>query len=191
MFRRILCYRIHKRCMERQRGRGTNHGFERQRTAAAGCASGESRAPSGKPAGAEEKTELPKSRSDRTTWSQNALAFLQEVNRQDMERQRKLLEAREQKNGELEMLSKSLDVMEKCRKIASRIMKGDKVPPQDQQFLMEADPEGYKLAIVCRTPKEKPKEWESVLEEEKESGATGSGDETAESGDSTGEAAEC
>ena len=144
-----------------------------------------------KPAGAEEKTELPKSRSDRTTWSQNALAFLQEVNRQDMERQRKLLEAREQKNGELEMLSKSLDVMEKCRKIASRIMKGDKVPPQDQQFLMEADPEGYKLAIVCRTPKEKPKEWESVLEEEKESGATGSGDETAESGDSTGEAAEC
>lgn len=125
--------------------------------------------------------------SDKADWSQAALAFLREMDRQSMEEERKRLEAKQQKNGELEMLSKSLDVMEKCRKIASRIMKGDKVPPQDEQFLMEADPEGYKLALVCRAPKEKPKEWESVLEEEED----GSGGETAEAAESAGETAEC
>ena len=127
--------------------------------------------------------------SDKVSWSQAALSFLQEVNRQDMERQRKLLEARQRNSGDLEMLSKSLKTMEKCRIIASRIMKGDKVPPQDEQFLMEADPDGYKLAIACRAPKEKPKGWESVLEEERE--GSDSGGETAETVESGGEAAEC
>ena len=126
--------------------------------------------------------------SDKADWSQAALAFLREMDRQSMEEERKRLEAKRQKNGELEMLSKSLDVMEKCRKIASRIIKGDKVPPQDEQFLMEADPEGYKLALACRVPKEKPKEWESVLEEEEEDG---SGGETADSTETAGETAEC
>ena len=133
--------------------------------------------------------------SDKADWSQAALAFLREMDRQSMEEERKRLEAKRQKNGELEMLSKSLDVMEKCRKIASRIIKGDKVPPQDEQFLMEADPEGYKLALACRVPKENPKKWESVLEdEEQENGSAGeaeSGGETAEAESSAVEAAEC
>ncbi|MCI9554267.1 hypothetical protein [uncultured Oscillibacter sp.] len=140
-----------------------------------------------KPAGAGVGSVKP--RTDKAAWSQAALSFLQEVNRQDMERQRKLLEARQRNSGDLEMLSKSLKTMEKCRIIASRIMKGDKVPPQDEQFLMEADPDGYKLAIACRAPKEKPKEWESVLEEERE--GSDSGGETAETVESGGEAAEC
>ena len=89
------------------------------------------------------------------------------------------------------MLSKSLDVMEKCRKIASRIIKGDKVPPQDEQFLMEADPEGYKLALACRVPKEKPKEWESVLEEEEEDGSGGETADSTEAAEAAGETAEC
>ena len=127
--------------------------------------------------------------SDKVSWSQAALSFLQELNRQDLERQRK------QKNGDLEMLSKSLKVMERCRKIASRIMKGDKVPPQDEQYLMECDPDGYKLALACRVPKENPKKWESVLEdEEQENGSAGeaeSGGETSEAESSAVEAAEC
>ncbi len=93
------------------------------------------------------------------------------------------------------MLSKSLKVMERCRKIASRIMKGDKVPPQDEQYLMECDPDGYKLALACRVPKENPKKWESVLEdEEQENGSAGeaeSGGETSEAESSAVEAAEC
>lgn len=128
--------------------------------------------------------------SDKAEWSRAALSFLQEAGRRDMEERQKRLEAKPRKNGELEMLSKSLKVMEQCRKIASRIMRGDKVPPQDEQFLMEADPDGYKLALACRVPKEKPKEWESALEdEEAESGSTESaGPEAADSG---GETAEC
>ena len=112
--------------------------------------------------------------SDKADWSQAALAFLREMDRQSME-----------------MLSKSLDVMEKCRKIASRIIKGDKVPPQDEQFLMEADPEGYKLALACRVPKEKPKEWESVLEEEEEDGSGGETADSTEAAEAAGETAEC
>lgn len=130
-------------------------------------------------------------RSDKADWSQAALAFLREMDRQSMEEERKRLEAKRQKNGELEMLSKSLDVMEKCRKIASRIIKGDKVPPQDEQFLMEADPEGYKLALACRVPKEKPKEWESVLEEEEEDGCGGETADSTEAAETAGETAEC
>ena len=133
-------------------------------------------------------------RTDRTAWSQQALAFLQEINRQDMENQRKLLEAKQRKNGGLEALSKSLKVMERCQKIAARIMRGDKVPPQDEMYLMDNDPDGYKLAIVCREPKEDPKEWESVLKEgDRESdfaGDAGSGEAAAETADG-GEAAEC
>lgn len=144
-----------------------------------------------RPAGANRTPAGP--RGDKADWSQAALAFLREMDRRSMEEERKRLEAKQQKNGELEMLSKSLDVMEKCRKIASRIMKGDKVPPQDEQFLMEADPDGYKLALVCRVPKEKPKEWESVLEEEEQEGgeSAGAGEETAEASDTAGETAEC
>lgn len=129
---------------------------------------------------------------DKAAWSQAALSFLQELNRQDMEKQRKLQEARQEGNSELDCLTKALKVMDKCRIIASRIVKGDKVPPQDEKYLMENDPEGYKLAMACRQPKEKPKEWKSVLDEEDRAGG-GSGGETveaAESGGGTAEAAE-
>ena len=143
-----------------------------------------------KPAGTAGSPARP--RTDRTSWSQAALSFLQEVNRRDMEERQKRLEARQRGGSELEALEKSLKVMEKCRKIASRIMKGDKVPPQDEQFLMESDPDGYKLALACRTPKEKPKEWESVLEEEdREGGSAEAGGASEEPPESGGEPAEC
>lgn len=130
---------------------------------------------------------------DKTAWSQAALSFLQDLNRQDMEKQRKLQEARQKGNSELDCLTKGLKVMDKCRKIASRIMKGDKVPPQDERYLMENDPDGYKLALACRQPKEKPKEWKSVLDEEDQegggSGAVSDGG-TAEAVESGGETEE-
>ena len=133
------------------------------------------------------KTPVRRAGSDRATWSQAALSFLQEVNRQDMEERRKLLEARQRKSGDLEAMSESLKVMDRCQKIAARIMKGDKVPPQDEMYLLDNDPDGYKLALACRVPKEKPKEWESVLEEDREESSAGTGGETADSG---GEAVE-
>lgn len=139
------------------------------------------------------KAALPKARTDRTAWSRQALSFLQEVNRQDMEQRRKLLEAKQRDSGELKALSESLKTMDRCQKIASRIMRGDKVPPQDEMYLMDNDPDGYKLALVCRKPKEKPKEWESVLEEEDREGGSGecAGPEGETAPDSGGETAEC
>ena len=129
-----------------------------------------------------------KSRTDKQEWSQQALAFLQEVNRQDMEQRRKVLEAKQQGRGELDALSESLKTMDRCQKIAARIMKGDKVPPQDEMYLLDNDPDGYKLALACRKPKGHPKEWESVLKEDEEKRSDA---QTAEAADSGGEAEEC
>ena len=92
---------------------------------------------------------------------------------------------------ELDALSKQLDVQMKCMKIAANIMKGKKVPPEDERYLMENDPDGYKLALAMRTPKKKPKEWDSVLEEEKEKTSETSGEEeTASSCEASGGASD-
>ena len=141
-----------------------------------------------KPAGTAKGPARP--RSDRASWSQAALSFLQEVNRQDMEKRQKLLEAKQRGDGELDALNEALKKMKRCQKIASRIMRGDKVPPQDERYLLDNDPDGYKLAIACRKPKEKPKEWESVLEDEEREGG-GEAAEPSESPEPSGEAAEC
>lgn len=144
-----------------------------------------------KPAGV--RAGISKPRTDRASWSQAALAFLQEANRQDMEQRRKLLEAKQQKNGELDALNEALKKMERCQKIASRIMRGDRVPPQDEMYLLDNDPDGYKLALACRKPKEKPKEWDSVLEDEEETASAESarsGGEAVEAPEASGEAAE-
>ena len=73
----------------------------------------------------------------------------------------------EEKTGdsEADALGEQMKTMERCHKIAARIMRGDKVPPQDEQYLMLNDPDGYKLALAMRKPKRNPKEWESVLKD--------------------------
>ncbi len=81
-------------------------------------------------------------------------------------------------NSEADALGEQMKTMERCHKIAARIMRGDKVPPQDEQYLMMNDPDGYKLALAMRTPKKHPKKHESVLKDE---------DKTAESHDGGGE----
>lgn len=74
-----------------------------------------------------------------------------------------------------------LKVRRRCMEISRRIMAGKKVPPQDEQYLMEHDPEGYKLTMALRKPpKKNEKECESVLKDEEEgSGETGETGETA------------
>lgn len=74
----------------------------------------------------------------------------------------------EEKTGdsEADALGEQIKAMEQCHKIAARIMRGDKVPPEDERYLMENDPEGYKLALVMRQPRKHPKKWESVLKDE-------------------------
>ena len=82
----------------------------------------------------------------------------------------------------LDGLSEGLDIQMKCLKIAMNIMKGKKVPPEDEQYLMENDPEGYKLAMAMRKPPKKDEEeCESVLDDEDKKGRTS---ETSDSGES-------
>ena len=78
---------------------------------------------------------------------------------------------------ELEALSEQLKVQQRCMEIARRMMAGKRVPPQDERYLMENDPKGYKLVIALRKPpKRDEKECESVLKDDEKQ----SSDETAE-----------
>lgn len=78
---------------------------------------------------------------------------------------------------ELDALSKQLKIQQKCLKIAMNMMKGKKVPPEDERYLMEHDPEGYKLAIAMRgAVKQEDEECESVLDEEDKNGTSETGE---------------
>lgn len=81
----------------------------------------------------------------------------------------------------LDALSKAMDVQMKCLKIAMNMMKGKKVPPEDEKYLMEHDPNGYKMAIAMKAlVKEDKKECESVLnDEDKKDGETSGTEEGA------------
>ncbi len=68
-------------------------------------------------------------------------------------------------SGEFEAMAEALKVMQRCQEIARRLMRGDRVPPEDEQYLMTNDPKGYKLALAARKPNPNPKEWDSVLPE--------------------------
>ena len=88
-----------------------------------------------------------------------------------------IVDGEEETGGsEADALDEQMKTMERCHKIASRIMRGDKVPPEDEQYLMMNDPDGYKLALAMRTPKKKPKEWESVLKDEEEKSSESDGE---------------
>ncbi|MBD5162422.1 MAG: hypothetical protein HDT14_10510 [Oscillibacter sp.] len=95
-------------------------------------------------------------------------------------------------DGEAGALGEQIKTMERCHKIAARIMRGDKVPPEDERYLMENDPDGYKLALAMRQPRKHPKKWESVLKDEdkkqdQSQAAESSGEEAvAESGEASG-----
>lgn len=56
----------------------------------------------------------------------------------------------------------------KCIKIASRIMKGDRVPNRDMSYLAEHQPDMFSAAIMFRTNNEKPKSHKSLLEDPKD-----------------------
>lgn len=125
-------------------------------------------------------------RSDRLSLSRQTASFIQEQDRlaQEVAKVIQRFTANstdaEQGKTEDEMLAEELKVKARCQKIAARLMKGDKVPPKDLQYLAQNDMQAYKLAMAARmiAPKKKPKEWESVLkdEEEQSGGAETSGD---------------
>lgn len=94
-------------------------------------------------------------------------------------------------SSEADALGEQMKTMDRCHKIAARIMRGDKVPPEDERYLMLNDPDGYKLAMAMRTPRRNPKKWESVLkEEEKDARSRQAAEADGEAASSSGEAGE-
>ncbi len=113
-----------------------------------------------------------RSSTDRAAWSKQALAFVEEQNRIMWEQKP------DKENGSslYDSLKRDMKTQDKCLKIAVRIQKGDKVPPEDLAYLAKTDPQAYMMAIALRHEKPDPKKWESVLDEEDRNG----GMETAE-----------
>lgn len=142
-------------------------------------------------------------RTDRVTLDRQAISQLEEQSRRirelaewNRQPRRKvpapwdILDAGKEEQGgsELDALEKGLKIMKKCQEIAARIMRGDKVPPQDERYLMENDPNGYKLAMAMRKPKKNPKKWDSIVDKEKQSSQTGGSEEAGSSCERTTEA---
>ena len=139
--------------------------------------------------------------ADRCTLSRQAMRYLERQRRltQELEERRAREQAKwagcSEQKSELDLLSKGLDVLDKCQKIAASIMRGDRVPMKDLQYLMDNDPDGYKLAIALRREKKDPEDVESVLDDEGKNGpaedAEGGGESpsvSASEGSSGGEA---
>lgn len=143
----------------------------------------------------------PAPKTDRLSLSQQAADFLRAQNEafqeklaQEAQRMREAQAEAESGKQELDAAEEGLKVMQRCQEIARRIMRGDKVPPEDEQYLRQNDPEGYKLVMAMRAHKRNPKEWESVLKEEDKSAQSqeGAGEDAASCGDDciAGEAAD-
>ena len=79
-------------------------------------------------------------------------------------------------NAEAE--GKGFQDMAKALEIARRILDGDIVPSEDEQFLMEYDNELYMRVKSMARPKENPKEYETLLEEDEERKEDGTGGAT-------------
>ena len=132
------------------------------------------------------EAQAPKEPADKLTLSRQAVAFVEEQNRkmwnaaQEREQRRqnrmdKSVSAMESAKDELDLLSNGLRVLELCQKIAASIMKGNRVPPEDLEFLMKNDPDGYRLAMALRRQNPDLEDEESVLDDEDKNGGRAEG----------------
>ncbi len=125
---------------------------------------------------------------DEADWSSKAIAYLQRTQEEIMEEASRKLEIdnmltdMEQQKKKLDQMEKMLRIQRLCMKIAASIMRGDRVPPEDMEYLAEHDPDGFKLAMAMRKPKRNPEQCKSVLKDEDKHS------ESAESGEGSGEA---
>ena len=118
------------------------------------------------------KTQTPQRQesADKLTLSRQALAFFEEQNRLRQAEEQRRTAQKQSGSSELDLLEKALDVQDKCLKIAASIMKGNRVPPEDLEYLMNNDPEGYKLAMALRRENPDPEDEKSVLDDEDKNG---------------------
>lgn len=103
---------------------------------------------------------VPKRSTDRLTLSRAALSFVQEQNRLAWE------EPEKSESSPLKALEKEQSTQDKLLKIASRLRRGDHVPPEDEAYLMQHDPAFYLLTMSQRKENPHPQKWKSVLTDE-------------------------
>ncbi len=119
----------------------------------------------------------PQSKQDALKAAEEKAAREAEKKAQEEAERKQELARRESELSMLEMQLKSSDeqaeaaadsfeAFSKCLTIAQRITRGDKVPMQDIKYLMENEPDLYKQAIMMRQPNSKPKEYDTVLDED-------------------------
>ena len=72
-----------------------------------------------------------------------------------------------------EAANEQWDKMAKAMEIARRISKGGRVPPQDEQFLLEFSQEMYMAAKMAAMAAKEHEDEDSVLDDEEESAAEG------------------
>lgn len=77
-----------------------------------------------------------------------------------------LLEQLESSKEQTEAMEEEFEILSNCMKIAMRILHGDKVPAEDIKYLMENQPDLYKMAMTMQYENDDPKEYDSVLEDE-------------------------
>ena len=86
-----------------------------------------------------------------------------------------LLRKKEEKNTLIEMVKENrenqdkeneIDIKIKCFKIYLRMIKGDKVPLKDKNYLMKHEPKLYTNALLFKKEKDKPKKHESLVKDE-------------------------
>lgn len=122
-----------------------------------------------------EKAQLERAQMERFQRTQEVLDAIEEQAREAEEKFRQAASRRQadpEKEQEAESggetsraMAEYLKVMQRCQEIARRLMRGDRVPPEDEEYLMTNDPKSYKLALAARKPNPSPKEWDSVLPE--------------------------
>ena len=79
----------------------------------------------------------------------------------------------------VEGAKKMFETFIKCVRIALKIVAGDNVPPQDDKFLSENEPEMHSNAWKMRSIKSDPEDHESELEEEENEETLNMGSGTA------------
>ena len=120
---------------------------------------------------------------DKLTLSRQAVAYVEEQSRKmwaevrerEQQRRSRMDIAAQPDSAELDLLRKGQRILELCQKIAASIMKGNQVPPEDLKFLLENDPDGYRMAMAMRKHNPDPEEEESVLTDEDKNGKSAEG----------------